>query len=271
MNEKFFRIEKPQGVQLKTKEQVLEELKTEPLKYALEIANVTNAQELVERLAQHETKAGFENVFSKLSNFESLKSIKVVYKSEQGANASYHTATKTLSIDTTYGNSANIGDFYVTIIHELFHYVFRGADIASGLNILYGLTSIKNTINKLPIHNKYRHLYETILHNVSKEDQKSHYGLSSTDEFISEAYSNPAFQNFLKSVSLKKNKGVISKTKDLLLSVVTLNARVITKEISEKDAFEAFRNIDLESLDLLENFQENLDRHKEEQVNEEKS
>jgi len=269
MNESFSRTENPIKNKQKTKEEVLRELETEPLKYALEIANVTNAKELVEKLAQYETKAGFENVFSKLANLESLKDIKVVYESQEGATATYRPSKKTIYIDTTYSNSADIGKFYVTIIHELFHHVFRGADIASGLNMIYGLTSIKNTIEKLPVHNKYRHLYETVLHNVSKEDKKNHYGLSSTDEFISEAYSNPAFQNFLKSVPLEKGRGISSKTKDLLLSVATLNARVINKEISEADAFEAFRNIDLESLDLLENFQASLDKHTEIQKNEE--
>lgn len=269
MNEGFPGIEKPAEIKPKTKEEVLQELETEPLKYVLGIENVTNAQELVDQLVQYETKAGFENVFSKLANVENLKDIKVVYESQEDANASYRVAKKTIYIDTTYSNSANIGKFYVTIIHELFHHVFRGADIASGLNVLYGLTNVKNTIEKLPVHNKYRHLYETVLHNVSKEDKKAYYGLSSTDEFISEAYSNPAFQNFLKSVTLEKGRGVASKTKDLLLSVVTLNARLITKEIPEADAFEAFRNIDLESLDLLENFQDNLDKHAEAQQDKE--
>ena len=34
------------------KERILEELKTEPLKYVLEIADVTNAQELLDKLSK---------------------------------------------------------------------------------------------------------------------------------------------------------------------------------------------------------------------------
>lgn len=86
----------------------------------------------------------------------------------------------------------------------------------------------------------------------------NHYGLSSVDEFISEAYSNPDFQNFLKTVELKHKKSVSSKAIDLLLSVVTLNNRISTHEISESDAFSAFQRIDLESLNLLEDFEKNI-------------
>jgi|GEM_PF-2424995 len=248
------------------KERILEELKTEPLKYVLEIANVTNAQELLDKLSKFETKAGFENIFTKLKSVRNLEKIKVVYKSlnylgdsRSGyTNAAYQEASNTLSLDWTYGNSANIGDFYVSVLHELFHEVFRGADIASGLNILYGLTDIKNTIQKLPVHNKYRHLYNAVLSNVSGEDKQSYYGLSSVDEFISEAYSNPEFQKFLKSVTMQKNSSASSKSIDLLLSVTSLNARIITREIKEEDAFAAFQKIDLESLNLLEDFEKNV-------------
>lgn len=250
----------------KTKAEVLEEIKTEPLKYVLEIHDVKNAKELVEKLSMFETNAGFENVFEKLKNISNLENTKVIFKSlnylgdpkDNYTNASYRQANNTLYIDFTYGNSADIGEFYVTILHELFHNIFKGADIASGLNLIYGLTNIKNTINKLPIHNKYRHLYQTILHNVSKEDKKNHYGLSSVDEFISESYSNPKFQNFLKTVELNKRRNITDKTKDLLLSVVTLNNRIFSKEIEEKNAFEAFQKIDIGSLDLLEDFNRNL-------------
>ena len=172
--------------------------------------------------------------------------------------AQYNEATNTLTIDSTYANSAEIGDFYVSILHELFHEVFKGADKASGLHIIFGLPNIKNTIQKLPIHNKYRHLYSTVLHNVSKEDRNNNYGLSSVDEFISESYSNPKFQEFLKSIELSNKRSVSSKASDLLLSVVTLNARVISQEIQEKDAFSAFQKIDLDSLDILEDFEKNL-------------
>lgn len=251
----------------KTKAEVLEEIKTEPLKYALEIHDVKNAKELVEKLSIFETKAGFENVFKKLKNISNLEKTKVIFKSlnylgdtrDSYTNAGYQQSTNTLFIDSTYGNSADIGKFYVTILHELFHNVFKGADIASGLNLIYGLTNIKNTINKLPVHNKYRHLYSTILHNISKKDKENHYGLSSVDEFISESYSNPEFQNFLKTVELNKKRNITNKTKDLLLSVVTLNNRIISKEIEEKDAFSAFQKIDMESIDLLEDFQKNLE------------
>lgn len=250
----------------KTKAEVLEEIKIEPLKYALEIHNVTNAKELVEKLSNFETNAGFENVFEKLKNISNLEKTKIVFKSlnylgdtrDSYTNAMYKQANNTLDIDFTYGNSADIGKFYVTILHELFHNVFKGADIASGLNLIYGLTNIKNTINKLPVHNQYRHLYSTILRNVSKKDKENHYGLSSVDEFISESYSNPDFQNFLKTVKLNKKRNATDKTKDLLLSVVTLNNRIISKDIEEKNAFEAFQKIDIESLDLLEDFNKNL-------------
>jgi hypothetical protein len=256
------------------KAHILEELKTEPLKHVLEIADVTNAEELVDKLSQFETKAGFEKVFSRLKNISALKNIKVVYKSLnylgdlkpgelQGPSvAQYNEATNTLTVDSTYANSAEIGDFYVSILHELFHEVFKGADKASALNLLYGLPNIKNTIQKLPVHNKYRHLYSTVLHNVSKEDRSTHYGLSSVDEFISESYSNPAFQKFLKSVELTKKRNSMNKASDLLLSVATLNARIISREILEKDAFSAFQKIDMESLDLLEDFQKNLEETK---------
>jgi len=176
--------------------------------------------------------------------------------------AQYNEATNTLTVDGTYANSAEIGDFYVSILHELFHEVFKGADKASALNLLYGLPNIKNTIQKLPVHNKYRHLYSTVLHNISKEDKNTHYGLSSVDEFISESYSNPAFQKFLKSVELTKKRNSMNKASDLLLSVATLNARIISREILEKDAFSAFQKIDMESLDLLEDFQKNLEETK---------
>jgi len=254
----------------KTKAEVLEEIKTEPLKYALEIHDVKNAKELVEKLSLFETNAGFENVFEKLKNISNLEKTKVVFKSlnylgdnrNSYTNAMYKQANNTLYIDFTYGNSADIGKFYSTILHELFHNVFKGADIASGLNLIYGLTNIKNTINKLPVHNKYRHLYSTILHNVSKEDKENHYGLSSVDEFISESYSNPEFQNFLKTVDLNRKRNITDKTKDLLLSVVTLNNRIIAKDIEEKNAFEAFQKIDIESLNLFEDFQKNLEFNK---------
>lgn len=250
----------------KTKAEVLEEAKTEPLKYVLEINDVKNAKELVEKLSMFETNAGFEHVFEKLKNISDLEKVKVVFKSlnylgddrDSYINAEYKQANNTLYIDFTYGNSADVGKFYVTILHELFHNVFKGADIASGLNLIYGLTNIKNTMDKLPVHNKYRHLYSTILHNVSKEDKENHYGLSSVDEFISESYSNPEFQNFLRTVELNKKRNITDKTKDLLLSVVTFNNRIISKEIEEKTAFEAFQKIDIESLDLLEDFNKNL-------------
>jgi len=254
----------------KTKQQVLEEFNSgTPLKYALEIANVTNAEELLEKLSQFETNAGFEKVFAKLKAVRDLKDIKIAFKSldylgdlKDGAlyntQGQYKNSTNTITIDYTYANVGNVSDFYVTVLHELFHHVFRGADIASGINILYGISDVKNTIEKLPVHNKYRHLYQTVLQNVSKEDIENHYGLSSVDEFISEAYSNPQFQAFLKSVQLQKSKTASRKTIDLLLSVVTLNARVISKEIPEKTAFEAFQNIDLDSLDLLEDFEKNI-------------
>lgn len=244
------------------KEKIIEELKTEPLKYVLEIADVKNAKELVEKLSNVETKGGFEKVFGKLNNLEKLEKINVEFKSLEGSTiARYSQARKKMEIDFTFANIGEISDFYITILHELFHHVFRGADIASGLNMIYGITSIKNTIEKLPIHNKYRHLFTTILENVPREEKQNYYGLSSVDEFISEAYSNPEFQNFLKSVELKKKRTVLSKTTDLLLSVVTLNTRVINHEIDEKDAFSAFQKIDLESLNLLENFEENLKQY----------
>lgn len=250
----------------KTKTEVLEELKTEPLTYVLEIHDVKNAKELVEKLSVFETNAGFEHVFEKLTNISNLNKVKVIFKSlnylgnnnDTYTTAMYKQANNTLFIDFTYSNSADIGKFYQTILHELFHDVFKGADIASGLNLIYGLTNIKNTINKLPVHNKYRNLYSTILHNVSKEDKKYYYGLSSVDEFISESYSNPEFQNFLKKVELNNKRNLADKTKDLLLSVVTLNNRIASKETEEKTAFEAFQKIDIESLDLLEDFNKNL-------------
>ena len=245
------------------KQKLMEELKTEPLKYALDIANVTNAEELVEKMSEFDTKANFENVFAKLKNIRDLKNIKIVFKSFGDKSvASYRASRNTLYIDNTYGNIAEIGDFYVTVLHELFHNVFKGADIASGLNIIYGLSDVKNTLHKLPIHNKYRHLFNTILNNVSKEDKQKHYGLSSTNEFISEAYSNPEFQNFLKTVTLENGKSLPHKITDLLLSVATINARIISKEITEKDAFTAFQNIDLNSLDLLEDFEKNIQASK---------
>jgi len=256
------------------KEKLLNELNKgfsgSPLKYALEIANVENTEELVDKLSDFETKAGFEKVFLKLKNITNLKEIKVKFKSlnylgdldpetlEGPTNAYYMQSTKTIYIDSTYSNSAQVGEFYITIMHELFHHVFRGADMASGTNIIYGLSSVKNTIEKLPIHNKYRNLYSLVLHNISKEESKNHYGLSNVNEFISESYSNPQFQKFLKSVELKNKKSVSSKATDLLLSVLTLNNRVSVSEISEKDAFSAFQKIDLESLDLLEDFENNM-------------
>jgi hypothetical protein len=246
------------------KEELLRELETEPLKYALGIENVSNAKELLGKLSEYETKAGFEHVFAKLENSTDLEGIKVVFKSmEAGDIASFRQATNTLYlyIDSTYSNSAEVGDFYITILHELLHAVFKGADIASGLNVIYGITSIKNTIEKLPVHNKYRHLYSTVLHNISKEEKGQHYGLSSVDEFISEAYSNPKFQNFLKTVELKKSRSISSKTTDLLLSVVTMNARIVSGEITQKDAFSAFEHIDLNSLNLLEDFEENIKKY----------
>lgn len=250
----------------KTRTEVLEEAKTEPLKYVLEIHDIKNAKELVDKLSMFETNAGFEHVFEKLKKISDLEKVKIVFKSlnylgddrDSYTNAMYKQSDNTLYIDFTYGNSADIGKFYVTILHELFHDVFKGADIASGLNLIYGLTNIKNTINKLPVHNKYRHLYQTILRNVSKEDKENHYGLSSVDEFISESYSNPEFQNFLKTLELNKQKNITDKTKDLLLSVVTLNNRIISKEIEEKNAFNAFQKVDIKSLDLLEDFNKNL-------------
>lgn len=254
------------------KERILNEIKNnpyEPLKFIIGIENVTNAEELVDKLSLVETNAGFEKIFSKLKEVTNLKDIKVVFKSinylgdlKEGeyyhSMAQYSQAKNTLEIDSTYANVAEIGDFYQTILHELFHHVFRGADISSGVNMLYMITNIKNTINKIPIHNKYRHLYQTILSNIPKEEIANHYGLSSVDEFISESYSNPEFQKFLKSVNLAKDKDMTKKTTDLLLSLVTLNARIISHKISEEDAFDAFKNIDLDSLDLLENFEENV-------------
>jgi hypothetical protein len=256
------------GPQLKNdratkKARLLEELKTEPLKYALEIANVENAEELVEKLMQYDTNAQFEKVFEKLKNTGALKKIHIVFQPlPDQTTASYQASSQTLFIDTTYGNSAEIGSFYKTIIHELFHHVFKGADSASSYGPIYALLDIKNTIHKLPIHNKYRHLYKTVLSNVSKEDKEQYYGLSSTDEFISEAYSNPDFQSFLKTVELKTGKQFTHKMADLLLSVVTINTRIISKEITEKDAFTAFQNIDLDSLDLLEDFEKNMEESK---------
>ncbi len=254
------------------KQRILDEIKNnpyEPLIFILGIANVKNAEELIDKLSSVETNAGFEKVFSKIKGLSNLKDIKVVFKSidylgDLKQDKLYHTmarysaSRKTLQIDGTYANVAEVGDFYATILHELFHHVFRGADISSGVNMIYAITEIKNTIHKLPIHNKYRHLFQTVLDNIPKEEIDNHYGLSSVDEFISESYSNTKFQNFLKSVNLEKDKSTTSKTIDLLLSVVTLNARVISHKISEKDAFSAFKNIDLNSLDLLENFEENL-------------
>ena len=254
------------------KQRILNEIKDnpyEPLKFILGIANVKNAEELIDKLSKVETNAGFEKVFEKLKVLTNLKEIKVVFKSidylgdlQEGelyhSMAQYSAARKTLQIDSTYANVAEVGDFYTTILHELFHHVFRGADIASGVNIIYAIPDVKNTIHKLPIHNKYRHLFQTILSNISKEEIDNHYGLSSVDEFISESYSNPKFQNFLKSVNLKKDKNITKKTIDLLLSVVTLNARIISNKISEEGAFSAFKNIDLNALDLLEDFEENI-------------
>ncbi len=254
------------------KQRILNEIKDnpyEPLKFILGIENVKNAEELIDKLSKVETNAGFENVFEKLKVLTNLKEIKVVFKSidylgdlQEGelyhSMAQYSAARKTLQIDSTYANVAEVGDFYTTILHELFHHVFRGADIASGVNIIYAIPDVKNTIHKLPIHNKYRHLFQTILSNISKEEIDNHYGLSSVDEFISESYSNPKFQNFLKSVNLKKDKNITKKTIDLLLSVVTLNVRIISNKISEEDAFSAFKNIDLNALDLLEDFEENI-------------
>jgi hypothetical protein len=255
------------------RERVLNELKEnsfEPLKYVLGIENVTNAEELIDKLSNVETNAGFEKVFSKLKTLGNLKDVKVIYKSldylldlapgqPYETMAMYNQSSKTLFIDSTYSNVADIGEFYITILHELFHHVFKGASIASGLNMIYGITDIKNTIHKLPIHNKYRHLFQTVLSNIPKEEIQNHYGLSSVDEFISEAYSNPQFQSFLKAVKLESDKTVSRKTMDILLSVVTLNARVISHSISEEDAFTAFKNIDLNALDLLEDFEKNMD------------
>ncbi len=244
--------------QQENKERLLRNLETEPLKYALDIANVKNAEELIDKLMQYDTKAQFEKVFEKLKNVHNLKGIKIVFESLEGAVAQYRLSKNTLYIDSKYGNIAEIGDFYVTILHELFHGVFRGADIASGLNVVYGLADIKNTIHKLPIHNQYRHLYKTVLSNVTEEDKKIYYGLTNTDEFISEAYSNPEFQQFLKTVELNHQKELMHKMEDLLLSVVTINRRIVSKEITEEDAFTAFQNIDLNSLDLLEDFEKNI-------------
>lgn len=248
---------------LAKKARLLEELETEPLKYALDIANVENAEELIDKLMQYDTNAQFEKVFEKLKNTDALRKIRVVFESlPHHTTASYQASSRTLYIDTTYGNSAEVGRFYKTILHELFHHVFRGADAASSYGPIYRLLDIKNTIHKLPIHNKYRHLYKTVLRNVTPEDRQTYYGLSSTDEFISEAYSNPEFQNFLKTVELNHEKQLLHKMADLLLSVVTINARIVSKEITEKDAFAAFQNIDLNSLDLLENFEENVAQSK---------
>lgn len=63
----------------------------------------------------------------------------------------------------------------------------------------------------------------------------------------------------MKSVELKKQKSVQGKTIDLLLSVVTMNTRIISREIEEKDAFSAFQKIDIDSLNLLEDFQKNIE------------
>lgn len=254
----------------KTKEEVLEELKTEPLKYVLEIHDVNNARELVEKMSNFETNAGFEHVFEKLKTFLNLEKTKVVFKSlnylgdDRGGytNAGYRQANNTLYIDFTYANSADIGRFYVTVLHELFHNVFKGADISSGLNLIYSLTDIKNTIDKLPVHNKYRELYSLVIKNTTNEDKEDYYGLSSVDEFISETYSNPEFQNFLKTVTLIKNKNAADKSVDLLLSVVTLNNRMKNSSMFEQskggNAFEAFKNIDLGSINILEDFQNNI-------------
>jgi predicted GNAT family acetyltransferase len=247
------------------KEKIKKDSKYEPLKYVLEIADVENAKQLVDKLSEFETKAGFEKVFDKLKSTEILEKIKVKFTSQNGDSlARYSQARNTLEIDSTYSNMAEIGDFYVSVLHELFHHVFRGADISSGLNSIYGITNIKNTIEKLPVHNKYRNLYSLVLHNISESEKKNYYGLKSVDEFISEAYSNPAFQNFLKSVEFKNKKSVSSKAVDLLLSVVTLNNRISANQISEKDAFSAFQKIDLESLNLLEDFEKNMKNYSQE-------
>jgi len=224
----------------------------------------------VEKMSNFETNAGFEHIFEKLKTISNLEKTKVVFKSlnylgddKAGyTNAEYRQANNTLYIDFTYANSADIGRFYVTVLHELFHNVFKGADISSGLNLIYSLTDIKNTIDKLLVHNKYRELYTLIIKNTTSNDREDHYGLSSVDEFISEAYSNPGFQNFLKTVTLTKNKNFADKSVDLLLSVVTLNNRMKNSSIFERskngNAFEAFKNIDLESLNILEDFQNNI-------------
>jgi hypothetical protein len=254
------------------KEKIINDMKEnpyEPLKYILGIEDVKTAEELIDKLSNVKTNAGFEKVFSRLKDLGNLKDVKVIYKSlnylldlapgqPYETMAMYNQSSKTLFIDSTYSNVADIGEFYVTILHELFHHVFKGASIASGLNMIYAITDIKNTIHKLPIHNKYRHLFQTVLSNIPKEEVRNHYGLSSVDEFISEAYSNPIFQNFLKSVKLENDKSATKKTVDLLLSVATLNARIISHKISEEDAFAAFKNIDLGALDLLEDFEENM-------------
>ena len=52
--------------QQENKERLLRNLETEPLKYALDIANVKNAEELIDKLMQYDTKAQFEKVFEKL-------------------------------------------------------------------------------------------------------------------------------------------------------------------------------------------------------------
>lgn len=62
------------------KQKVKEDLKYEPLKYVLEIANVESAKQLVDKLSEFETKAGFEKVFERLEKNSDLEKIKIVFK-----------------------------------------------------------------------------------------------------------------------------------------------------------------------------------------------
>ena len=238
----------------------VEELKIKTLdyftKYDLEkefdLKNINNIEQLFSKLKQINSPYQHVEILEKLNNVLDFSKIKFNIKELKKAEAHYVEANKTIIYNSENINEEYPHFFIETIIHELLHAVTRNSEIST--KPIIGI--IQKSLNKQKINLKdyfaIKELYNLVLKNTDKTS-KDFYGLTDVEEFISEAYSNDTFQEFLKTINIsdKNSKNIFEKFYEILLKILSLSIVENRSFDKNKSSFDILKDIDKKSINSL--------------------
>jgi hypothetical protein len=238
----------------------VDELKTKTLdyftKYDLEkefdLKNINNIEQLFSKLKQINSPYQHIEILEKLNDVLNFSKIKFNIKELKKAEAYYVEANKTITYNSKHINEKYPHFFIETIIHELLHAVSRNSELKSTPILGAIFKILKNSNIDLKDYFAIKELYNLVLKNTDKTS-KDFYGLTDVEEFISEAYSNHTFQEFLKTINIsdKDSKNIFEKFYEILLKVLSLSIVENRSFDKNKSSFDILKDLDKKSINSL--------------------